>query len=53
MDEQAIGGGSGDMGPTAADKADNTGPLTTRIVSKNWSTRAGAFDELLNLSKAS
>ena len=41
------------MGATAADKADNTGPLADRLVSKNWSTRAAAFEELLGLAKAS
>ena len=40
------------MGPSAAEKADNSGPLEKRIISKNWSVRAGAFEELLNLCKA-
>lgn len=31
---------------TAADTADKSGPLEERLVSKNWSVRAGAFDEL-------
>ena len=35
------------MGPSSAEQADNSGPLEKRIVSKNWSVRAGAFDELL------
>ena len=34
------------MGPSSAEQADNSGPLEKRIVSKNWSVRAGAFDEL-------
>lgn len=52
MDEQAIGGGTGEqMGATAADKADNSGPLEKRIVSKNWSVRANAYDELTKMSK--
>ena len=37
------------MGPSAAEKADNSGPLEQRIVSKNWSVRANAFEELLKL----
>ena len=39
------------MGATAAEKADNSGPLEKRIVSKNWSVRAGAYDELTQKSK--
>lgn len=39
------------MGATAADKADNSGPLEKRIVSKNWSVRANAYDELTKMSK--
>jgi hypothetical protein len=54
MDDVQIGGGSGaSMGPTAAEKADNSGPLEKRIISKNWSVRAGAYDELLTLCKNS
>ena len=50
MDDEAIGGGSGQaMGATAAEKADNSGPLEKRIISKNWSVRAGAYDELTKL----
>ena len=50
MDDQAIGGGSGaTMGKTAAETADNSGPLDTRLVSKNWSVRANAYDELKGL----
>lgn len=50
MEDQAIGGGSGaSMGPSAAEKADNSGPLEKRIVSKNWSVRAGAYDELTKM----
>ena len=41
------------MGPSTSEKADNSGPLEKRIVSKNWSVRAGAFEELLTLSKDS
>jgi hypothetical protein len=39
------------MGPTAAEKADNSGPLNERLVSKNWSVRANAYDELAGLLK--
>mgnify|MGYP001084769841 CR=1 FL=1 len=39
------------MGPTAAEKADNSGPLNDRLVSKNWSVRANAYDELEGLLK--
>lgn len=47
MDDVAIGGGAGaSMGKTAAESADNSGPLEQRVVSKNWSVRANAFDEL-------
>lgn len=38
------------MGPTAAETADNSGPLDKRIVSKNWSVRAGAYEELTKMS---
>jgi len=34
------------MGASTAEKADNSGPLEKRIVSKNWSTRALAYEEL-------
>ena len=37
------------MGKTAAESADNTGPLEKRIVSKNWSVRANAYEELTKL----
>ena len=51
MDEQAIGGGSGEqMGKSSAEMADNSGPLEKRILSKNWSVRAGAYDELTKMS---
>tara|TARA_B110000285_G_C14776755_1_gene446594 strand:+ start:249 stop:689 length:441 start_codon:yes stop_codon:yes gene_type:complete len=51
MDEQAIGGGSGEqMGKSSAETADNSGPLEKRILSKNWSVRAGAYDELTKMS---
>jgi hypothetical protein len=54
MDDQAIGGGGGsNMGPTSAQSADNSGPLNDRLVSKNWSVRAAAFDELKGLCAAS
>lgn len=33
---------------TTANMADNSGPLEERLVSKNWSVRATAFDELAN-----
>ena len=47
MDDAAIGGGAGaSMGKTAAESADNSGPIEDRLVSKNWSVRANAFDEL-------
>jgi hypothetical protein len=50
MDDQQIGGGSGNnMGPTSSEQADNSGPLEKRIVSKNWSVRAGAYEELTKL----
>jgi len=39
------------MGATSASMADNSGPIEKRILSKNWSVRAGAYDELLNLCK--
>ena len=34
------------MGKTAAESADNSGPLDQRLVSKNWSVRATAYEEL-------
>jgi len=34
------------MGPSSSEMADNSGPLEKRIVSKNWSVRAGAYEEL-------
>ena len=37
------------MGKTAAETADNSGPLDKRLVSKNWSVRANAYDELKGL----
>jgi len=49
MEDRALGGDGAAMGATAADKADNSGPLEERTISKNWSTRAAAFDELLGL----
>lgn len=50
MDEQAIGGGAGEsMGKSSAEMADNSGPLEKRILSKNWSVRAGAYDELTKM----
>jgi len=52
MDDVQIGGGSGaSMGPSAAEKADNSGPLEKRIVSKNWSVRANAYEELTKMSQ--
>jgi len=43
MDEMALGGGGGPGAPGAADnnvssadQADHSGPLETRLVSKNW-----------------
>ena len=51
MDDVAIGGGAGaQMGKTAAESADHSGPLETRIVSKNWNVRAQAYDDLNKLS---
>lgn len=43
-----IGGGDKTMqaATSSSDQADNTGPLEKRIVSKNWKTRADAYDEL-------
>lgn len=32
---------------------DNSGPIEERLVSKNWSVRATAFDELANSFKMS
>ena len=50
MEDVAIGGGAGaQMGKTAAETADNSGPIEARLVSKNWSVRANAFDELNKL----
>ena len=51
IDEVAIGGGSGaQMGETAAQKADNSGPLEERLVNKgNWAVRAKAFEELTGI----
>jgi len=49
MEERGFGGDGGAMGATAADKADNSGPLEERLIAKNWSTRAAAFDEFLGL----
>ena len=51
-----MGGGSGNPNPpteqaTSASTADNSGPLEERLVSKNWSVRANAFDELANAFK--
>jgi hypothetical protein len=37
------------MGATSAESADNSGPLDKRIVSKNWSVRAGAYEELIGM----
>ena len=52
MDDVAIGGGSGaNMGKSSAAEADNTGPLEKRLVSKNWSVRANAFEELTIMCK--
>jgi len=39
------------MGTSTAELADNSGPLEKRIVSKNWSVRANAYEELTTLSK--
>jgi len=39
------------MGPSTAETADNSGPLEKRILSKNWSVRAGAYEELTKLSQ--
>jgi len=36
-------------GSTSADQADNSGPLEKRLVSKNWSVRANAYDELTKM----
>jgi hypothetical protein len=41
------------MGASSAESADNSGPLEKRVVSKNWSVRANAFDELTALYKNS
>lgn len=34
------------MSKTAAESADHSGPLEERCVSKNWSVRSQAFDDL-------
>ena len=48
MDDAVVGGGAGNaMGPSAADLADNSGPLEERLVHKNWSVKAKAYDELM------
>jgi hypothetical protein len=53
LDEQAIGGGQGtEMGKSSAELADNSGPLSQRIISKNWSVRATAYEELHKLCEA-
>lgn len=39
------------MGKSSAETADNSGPLEKRILSKNWSVRAGAYDELTKMSQ--
>ena len=53
MDDMPVGGGGGknmmQEAPSSSDQADNTGPLEKRIVSKNWKTRADAYDELSDL----
>jgi hypothetical protein len=52
MDDVPIGGGAGDKmmnAPSSSDQADNSGPLEKRIISKNWKTRADAYDELATL----
>ena len=55
-DEKPIGGGlkkdEVDEQVTTADKADLSGPIEERVLSKNWSTRAKAFEELRNLFKS-
>jgi hypothetical protein len=37
--------------PSANAAADNSGPLEERVVSKNWSVRATAFEELTQAFK--
>mmetsp|Transcript_34357 Transcript_34357/g.52650 ORF Transcript_34357/g.52650 Transcript_34357/m.52650 type:complete len:86 (-) Transcript_34357:6614-6871(-) len=37
------------MGPSAAEKADHSGPLEKRVISKNWKVRSDAFDELTKM----
>jgi len=55
-DEKPIGGGLNkdevDEQVTTADKADLSGPIEERLLSKNWSTRDKAFEELRNLFKS-
>ena len=48
-----VGGGAGSaqMGASTAELADNSGPLEKRLVSKNWSVRANAYEELTTMSK--
>jgi len=51
MDDVAIGGGDGaSMAKTSAETADHSGPLETRILSKNWNVRAQAYEDLNKLS---
>lgn len=42
-----------EYGGSAANQADITGPIEQRLVCKNWSARATAFEELANLFKNS
>lgn len=48
MDDIPVGGGGGEkmIATSSIDQVDVTGPLEQRIVSKNWKTRAVAYDEL-------
>ena len=39
------------MGASSAEQADNSGPLEKRMVSKNWSVRANAYEELTTMCR--
>lgn len=57
IDDLPIGGSSNanqmteEFANPSSNAADNSGPLEERVVSKNWSVRATAFDELTQAFK--
>ena len=58
MDDQPVGGGSGpgpkefaDDGPAAKANPDADKPLDQRLISKTWSIRKEAFEELMGQMK--